>query len=476
MSYAKIRPRRSTKTRWELTNPVLMEGELGIEFPETGIGTGLCKFKIGDGFTKWKDLSYAFDASASVYGGTVINYNDIVLRTGTSEEWNTVNPILKKGEIVFDSTKGDIKIGDGVSTFTDLRYLADVNDSIIELDNIDETDSNILNNIKSGNRLKSVISNIKGLLSNLFKKTIDGVSIKDIDNVSHLAICSTIGSVQNKVATLPGFSLVQGAKVVVYFNITNTSADPTLNINNTGALPIRYRGGSIPIDVLKANSVHEFVYTGADYWDYIGDADTDVYDRLKYPVNIKCATNNNIVSGNIIVGKDSAYEHLKLGNSFDITYPILYAASNISSNAVSNNTYLSIYISKISTTQNISLEAYKPVYIKGTLEGSMFTPVSNEPLTQTVPTSDDGFKYLLLGNASNNSSGMFLLPEHQIYEYKKGKFGRIGGAASAGGGHVISDTAPDDTDLLWIDTANKGSLKYYDTTTSTWKNVASIWT
>ena len=99
MSYAKIRPRRSTKTEWELVNPILMEGELGIEFPDSGIGTGLCKFKIGDGFKKWSELAYAFDASnaGSIHGGTVSISNDICLRTGTTDEWETENPVLGLG-------------------------------------------------------------------------------------------------------------------------------------------------------------------------------------------------------------------------------------------------------------------------------------------------------------------------------------------------------------------------------------------
>ena len=73
MSYAKIRPRRGTKTEWNEINPVLMEGELGIEFPDSGVGSGKCKFKIGDGETRWGDLEYAFDGnSASAFdGGTV---------------------------------------------------------------------------------------------------------------------------------------------------------------------------------------------------------------------------------------------------------------------------------------------------------------------------------------------------------------------------------------------------------------------
>ena len=102
--YAKIRPRRSTTTEWEIINPVLKEGELGIEFPDSGIGTGLCKFKVGDGTTQWSSLPYAFDAAAAlaIYGGGVTLSHDIRLRSGTTDEWNTENPKLKVGEIVFD--------------------------------------------------------------------------------------------------------------------------------------------------------------------------------------------------------------------------------------------------------------------------------------------------------------------------------------------------------------------------------------
>ena len=125
MSYAKIRPRRGTKSEWELINPVLMEGEMGIEYPDSGIGTGLCKFKLGDGFKKWSELPYAFNASAAeaIYGGTVTVWHDIWLRTGTTEEWQTENPVLGLGEIVYDSTVNAIKIGNGVDPFSALEYI-----------------------------------------------------------------------------------------------------------------------------------------------------------------------------------------------------------------------------------------------------------------------------------------------------------------------------------------------------------------
>lgn len=58
MSFAKIRPRRGTATQWETANPILAEGEEGIEVPNEGVGTGEVKIKYGDGVTAWNDLPY----------------------------------------------------------------------------------------------------------------------------------------------------------------------------------------------------------------------------------------------------------------------------------------------------------------------------------------------------------------------------------------------------------------------------------
>lgn len=125
MSYAKIRPRRGTKSEWELIDPILMEGEFGIEFPDSGVGTGLCKFKIGNGVLKWSDLPYAFDAGAAlnIDAGGVTSTSFIYLKRGTTEEWESINPVLGNGEIVYDETKGALKVGNGNSRFTDLDYI-----------------------------------------------------------------------------------------------------------------------------------------------------------------------------------------------------------------------------------------------------------------------------------------------------------------------------------------------------------------
>lgn len=123
--YAKIRPRRSTATEWSILNPVLSEGELGIEVPDSGVGTGLSKFKLGDGYTQWNDLPYAFDANAAqaIYGGNAFVSRDICLRGATTDEWETEDPILKLNEVVVDTTLGAFKIGDGEHSFTQLNYV-----------------------------------------------------------------------------------------------------------------------------------------------------------------------------------------------------------------------------------------------------------------------------------------------------------------------------------------------------------------
>ena len=123
--FVKLRPRRSTKTEWDIINPVLKEGEFVFEVPDTGVGTGLSKAKIGDGYRKYGDLPYALnpEAAEAIYGGNVSVSHDICLRSGTTDDWEAENPVLKLGEIVFDITLSAFKCGDGEHKFTDLDYI-----------------------------------------------------------------------------------------------------------------------------------------------------------------------------------------------------------------------------------------------------------------------------------------------------------------------------------------------------------------
>lgn len=124
-SYAKIRPRSGTAYEWKTYNPVLDVREFVIETPDTGVGTGLIKVKIGDGIHHYNDLPYAFDAetASSIDGGSVGTYSKISIRRASNAAWYNANPVLNDGELVYDTTYRSFKVGDGQTRFNQLQYV-----------------------------------------------------------------------------------------------------------------------------------------------------------------------------------------------------------------------------------------------------------------------------------------------------------------------------------------------------------------
>lgn len=125
MSWARIRPKRDISANWVLANPILLEGELGIEYPNDGIGTGLVKAKLGDGIKHWNDLEYAIDGSDSafIHGGDSVSSKDIWIRSDDHDTWYYVDPVLGNGELVFDKTYKCFKVGDGVHRYSELNFI-----------------------------------------------------------------------------------------------------------------------------------------------------------------------------------------------------------------------------------------------------------------------------------------------------------------------------------------------------------------
>ena len=124
-SFAKIRPRRGTLALWSAENPLLDEGEFVLEVPDSGIGTGISKIKVGDGIHRYNELPYSLDgtSAASIIGGSVTSFNMIQIRSGEASEWAEVDPILATNEIVYDKTYNSIKIGDGVTRYSELPFI-----------------------------------------------------------------------------------------------------------------------------------------------------------------------------------------------------------------------------------------------------------------------------------------------------------------------------------------------------------------
>ena len=59
----RIQLRRDTSANWASSNPVLLEGELGIE-----LDSSRNRIKIGDGSSAWNDLPYFLDAREEEVG------------------------------------------------------------------------------------------------------------------------------------------------------------------------------------------------------------------------------------------------------------------------------------------------------------------------------------------------------------------------------------------------------------------------
>ena len=98
--------------------------------------------------------------------------------------------------------------------------------------------------------------------------------VNGTSNVINYGICSTAAATAAKVVSCSNFGLITGAEITVKFTTTNTAANPTLNINSTGAKAIYYRGSAISAGYLAANRTYTFRYNGSQY-DLVGDLDTN---------------------------------------------------------------------------------------------------------------------------------------------------------------------------------------------------------
>lgn len=123
------------------------------------------------------------------------------------------------------------------------------------------------------------------------KRTIDGVQFDGSANATHYASCSTAAGTAEKVVSLSNFALATGAWVAVRFTVTNTAANPTLNVNSTGAKAIRYRNSAISAGYLAANRTYLFVYDGS-YYQLVGDIDTNTTYSVASQEEAEAGTNN----------------------------------------------------------------------------------------------------------------------------------------------------------------------------------------
>ena len=230
--------------------------------------------------------------------------------------------------------------------------------------------------------------------------------------------------------------LYDGKQIILYMPFAGTSTAATLNLTlsgggTTGAKNVYFESTTRFTTHKGQNSQLHLIYHKAQIlsdgntyegWWYVANRDTSTTNATQIQHNFAVkAGSTAIVAGNIIVAdSDGLYKHLKAGTIFDITMPIFYTSVAIAANSTATGNYSEINFT-VTTTQSMTLTANLPVYIKGTLSGTKFTPISTAPLTQTVPTNDDGYAYIFLGMAYN-ATAIRLKNYHPIYMYKNNKF------------------------------------------------------
>lgn len=115
-----FRPRRGKKTTMVSYGTVLAKGEMFFEVPETGVGTGPCKIKMGDGVTAYADLPYAINMDDAV---TDVAAAEVEFNSSTSTNNTTLLTEIASGKTVA-SLFGAIK-----------TLLSNLNTSVTELNN-----------------------------------------------------------------------------------------------------------------------------------------------------------------------------------------------------------------------------------------------------------------------------------------------------------------------------------------------------
>ena len=97
----KLQLRRGTASQWSSTNPLLSEGELGLEL-DTG------KFKVGNGTQNWNALVYA----SGIQGPTgPAGSNGIAGPTGDNGSNGAAGPTGERGPTGIQGPAGDGGVG-----------------------------------------------------------------------------------------------------------------------------------------------------------------------------------------------------------------------------------------------------------------------------------------------------------------------------------------------------------------------------
>jgi len=171
-------------------------------------------------------------------------------------------------------------------------------------------------------------------------RNINGLSVDGSANRVNYGTCSTAAATVAKTVACTGFALVTGSEITVKFTVTNTAANPTLNVNSTGAKAIYYRGVAVSAGNLAANRTYTFRYNGTQY-ELVGDLNTNTDTKVTVTdLTVNPSTNSGLVR------------------------PLLFAASNANPDNKTESVNGEAPNSSVSTTYTGGVNMTGGIYIK----------------------------------------------------------------------------------------------------------------
>lgn len=112
------------------------------------------------------------------------------------------------------------------------------------------------------------------------QRRLNGMLLDGTADRANYGVCTTEAGEAVKSVECAGFSLMEGAEIVVKFAVGNTAEHPSLNVNGTGSRPMYYRGAAVGAECLGAGRIYAFRYNGQQY-DFVGDMDLN--DGFTHP-------------------------------------------------------------------------------------------------------------------------------------------------------------------------------------------------
>jgi hypothetical protein len=223
-------------------------------------------------------------------------------------------------------------------------------------------------------------------------RTIDGVSFDGSAAIIHYGTCSTAAGTAAKTVSLTGFTLATGAKVSIKFTVTNTAANPTLNVNSTGAKAIYFKNAAISAGYLKANYIYEFIYDGTNYV-LVGDVDTNTDTKVRlykdetgtYPI-----IGSRTAAGSVTSGSTAVYGEISGTKAITMTPSTGTITATTFSGALTGNADTA---TKLATARTISLTG--DATGSGEFDGS-----GNLSITVTVADNSHTHSYLPLSGGT----------------------------------------------------------------------------